>query len=88
VRFGLQTFFLAIAAVCMLSVTPNLRTAILTNDVDGVSHVTEDDGALASHLTRVVATVAILHVCTVQYYRITIIINAVSRSRRPGVILH
>ena len=34
-----------------------------TDDVDGVSDVTEDDCSLASHLTRVVSTVTILDVC-------------------------
>jgi len=37
---------------------------ILTDDVDGVGHVTEDDRSLASHLARVVAAVTVLDVCT------------------------
>ena len=50
----------------MLAVRENVRereTTILTDDVDGMGDKTEHDSTLASHLTRVVAAVSILHVC-------------------------
>jgi len=37
---------------------------ILTDDVDCVSDVTEDDRSFASHFASVVSSVAILHVCS------------------------
>jgi len=53
---------------------------ILTDDVDGVCDATQHDSSLASHLARVVSTVAILHVCIISRYDSIIICCSIDYS--------